>query len=347
MLKYVGPTRWIAFIVTGWGIIATLSGICQNYGGILACRILLGIFEGGLWPALSVYLTFFYTRRELALRIACLFTCSGTAGAVGGLVAYVIGYMDHIAGLRAWRWIFILEGIPSVLLGVVTFFALANHPDSAPYLSSAEKSLLRARMQRQTGYSVSGQIAHKEDIIKGFTDWKVWVFCVAQFCGAIMLYGYSTFLPTIILGLGTWTTAQVQALTIPCYALGVITYVINAFISDRYQHRGIFNVIFGVVIMIGYGLLLTPTSANVHYAGCLLIGMGLFTYVGTPLAWCPMSKIQYILNIPGKVLMNSDRSATIRQEVGCGGISTSRRKYIRSSRTLCERKHPRNKIQTY
>ena len=162
-----------------------------------------------------------------------------------------------------------------------------------------------------------------------------------------MLYGYSTFLPTIILGLGTWTTAQIQALTIPCYALGVITYVICAFISDRYQHRCIFVVIFGVVIMIGYGLLLTATNATVHYVGCLLIGMGLFTYVGTPLAWCPMSENHYTLNIPEKVLMILDRSTTIRQEVGCDGIPTSRRKYFRSGCSLCKRKHPRSTFEIY
>lgn len=289
-LKVIGPSRWMAFIVTTWGIIATLTGVTQNYGALLACRLLLGIVEGGLWPALSVYLTFFYTRRELALRIACLFTCSGTAGAVGGLIAYLIGFMDGIAGLKAWRWIFILEGIPSVLIGITTFFALADSPETATFLTAAEKSLLENRMKRQTGYSRSGSEQHRVDVIKGFTDWKVWVFCVAQFCGAVMLYGFSTFLPTIIVTLGTWTTAQSQALTIPCYAIGVITYIIVAIVSDKYQQRGIFCVIFGLISILGYALLLTQTSSYVHYAGCLLVGMGLYVFVGMPLAWLPMSK---------------------------------------------------------
>lgn len=295
VLKVIGPSRWIAFIVTTWGIIATLTGVTYNYGALLACRLLLGIVEGGLWPALSVYLTFFYTRRELALRIACLFTCSGTAGAVGGLIAYLIGFMDGTAGLKAWRWIFILEGIPSVLIGITTFFALADSPATATFLTAADKSLLENRMKRQMGYSRSGSEQHRVDVIKGFTDWKVWVFCVAQFCGAVMLYGFSTFLPTIIVTLGTWTTAQSQALTIPCYAIGVITYVIVAVVSDKYQHRGIFCLIFGLVSMLGYALLLTQTSSYVHYAGCLLVGMGLYVFVGMPLAWLPMSEFHKLI----------------------------------------------------
>lgn len=102
---YVRPSRWISFITTSWGIIATLTGICQSYGGLIACRLLLGLVEGGLFPALTIYLTFFYTKRELALRIGYLFVSSAIAGAFGGLLAFAIGYMDGVAGLRGWRWI--------------------------------------------------------------------------------------------------------------------------------------------------------------------------------------------------------------------------------------------------
>lgn len=94
VIKRIRPSRWIAFITTSWGIIATLAGITQNFSGMLACRILLGAFEGGMWPGLVTYLTMFYTRREIALRIAVLFACSALAGACGGLLAFAIGYLD-------------------------------------------------------------------------------------------------------------------------------------------------------------------------------------------------------------------------------------------------------------
>lgn len=94
VIKKVGPSRWIAFIALSWGLVATFSGSVQNFAGMLVCRLLLGAFEGGLFPGIVVYLTLFYTKRELALRIGYLFTCAAVAGACGGLLAYAIGFMD-------------------------------------------------------------------------------------------------------------------------------------------------------------------------------------------------------------------------------------------------------------
>lgn len=116
---YVRPSRWIASITTAWGIIATLTGITQNYAGLIVCRLFLGLVEGGLFPGMAIYLTFFYTKRELALRIGYLFVSAALAGACGGLLAYGIGYMDGVAGQRGWRWIMIIV----CLLGRVCCFA--------------------------------------------------------------------------------------------------------------------------------------------------------------------------------------------------------------------------------
>lgn len=101
--KYVRPSRWIAFIATSWGIVATLTGVVQNYAGLLVCRLILGLLEGGLFPGCAIYLTFFYTKHELALRVGYLFVSAALAGACGGLLAYAIGFMDGVGGERAWR----------------------------------------------------------------------------------------------------------------------------------------------------------------------------------------------------------------------------------------------------
>jgi MFS family permease len=114
MLKYFTPSRYIAVLTIAWGIISTLTGVVQNFGGLIACRLLLGLVEGGLFPGLTIYLTMFYTKAELALRIGYLFVSSAIAGACGGLLAYGIGYMDGLAGQSGWRWVFIIEGIVCV-----------------------------------------------------------------------------------------------------------------------------------------------------------------------------------------------------------------------------------------
>jgi MFS family permease len=110
ILKHFRPSRYIAFLAVSWGIVSTLTGVVQSYGGLIACRLLLGLMEGGLLPGLTVYLTMFYTKKELALRIGYLFVSSALAGACGGLLAYGIGFMHGVAGQSGWRWVFIIEG---------------------------------------------------------------------------------------------------------------------------------------------------------------------------------------------------------------------------------------------
>lgn len=294
VLKKFTPSRWIAFITLAWGIIATLTGIVQSYGGLIACRLLLGAVEGGLFPGMAVYLTFFYTKRELALRIGYLFVSAALAGACGGLLAYAIGHMDGTAGQRGWRWIMILEGIPTLLLGIATWFVLPNSPETAYFFSPEEKAFAAARLKRQTGYTKKAAEFHWDDVKKAFKDWKVWTFCFAQFGSDTMLYGYSTFLPTIIRSINTTaSSAMVQVLTIPCYALGAITYLLVAHFSDRQQKRGLYSVLLGLVSIVGYAMLISDSNSKVHYAGCFLVAMGLYVCVGLPLAWLPTNLPRY------------------------------------------------------
>ena len=173
--------------------------------------------------------------------------------------------MDGVAGQRGWRWILIIEGLPTFVLGIATFFLLADDPEHACYLSTEDKHLVDSRRERQVGQTKSAQEFHKKDFFLGLTDWKIYAFCIGQFGADTMLYGYSTFLPTIIKALGDWTSAQVQALTIPCYCLGALTYVIIARISDSQQRRGLYTVIFGTISVIGYGVLLSKSSVGVRY----------------------------------------------------------------------------------
>jgi MFS family permease len=191
VIKKLRPSRWIAFITTGWGIVATLTGIVQSYGGLIACRLVLGALEGGLFPGLTIYLTLFYTRKEIALRVGYLFVSAAIAGSLGGLLAYGIGHMDGVEGQRGWRWIMIIEGLPTVMLGIASWWWLADSPETARYLSEEEKRVMMLRKQRQVGHTTSADEFHKADVIAGLKDWKIWAFCVGQFGVDTMLYGYS------------------------------------------------------------------------------------------------------------------------------------------------------------
>lgn len=293
VIKKLTPSRYLASIAIIWGTIATLTGITQNYGGLLACRVLLGVVEAGLFPGFITYLTLFYSKQEIALRTGYLFSSAAVAGAFGGLLAYGIGFMDGVSGLRGWRWIMILEGIPTVLVGVATWFLLPDNPETAYFLNEEERTLMVALRSRHLGSTASAQKFHWADVKEGALDWEIYAFCIAQFGVDTMLYGYSTFLPTIIKDMGSWSTPQVQALTIPCYALGAIAYLIVAWVSDRTQHRALYCCIFSAICVVGYGVLISDSSSGVHYFGALLVALGLYVAVGLPLAWLPTNLPRY------------------------------------------------------
>uniref|UniRef100_A0A0B7KJV9 Major facilitator superfamily (MFS) profile domain-containing protein n=1 Tax=Bionectria ochroleuca TaxID=29856 RepID=A0A0B7KJV9_BIOOC len=293
VIKRFRPSRWLAFITVSWGIVSTLTGIVQNYAGLIACRLLLGLLEGGLLPGLTVYLTVFYTKKEMALRFSYLFVATALAGACGGLLAYGIGFMDGVNGLSGWRWVFIIEGIPTVLFGFVIYFVLADNPETASYVTEEERQLLLRRLQNQTGFH---EEFDKKDAWMAVKDWKTWVFSGAEFCTTTMLYSYSVFLPSIIQGLNPrWTRPEIQALTIPCYAVGAVSYYTVAWLSDRHQLRGPYLVVCNAICMLGYGLSLLPESAGVpvHYFATFLVAIGLFVGVGLPLSWLPTNNPRY------------------------------------------------------
>ena len=201
--------------------------------------------------------------------------------------------MDGLAGLRGWRWIMIIEGIPTVILGISIWWWFADSVETAHYLTPREKELISLRRRLQIGHTKSSDQMHKADVYEGFRDWKIWLFCVGQFGGDMILYGFSTFLPTIIKTLGDWSVAEVQALTIPCYGLGAISYLVVAYFSDRTQKRAIFTVVFAVICAAGYAILVSPAPGGVRYFGCFLVATGLYVIVGLPLAWLPSNNPRY------------------------------------------------------
>lgn len=199
--------------------------------------------------------------------------------------------MDGVAGQRGWRWIMILEGLPTFVLGIACWFWLADDPETAYYLSAEEKELMLRRRARQGGH-----VDHFDwaDCRKGLKDWKIYAFSFGQFGGDTMLYGFSTFLPTIIKGLNPrWSSALVQVLTIPVYATGAIAYITIAILSDRTQRRGPFACAMGLISIIGYAMLMSKSSSGVHYAGCFFVACGLYVLVGIPLAWLPNNNPRY------------------------------------------------------
>ena len=216
----------------------------------------------------------------------------GRAGAFGGLLAFAIGYMDGLHGLSGWRWIFIIEGIPTVCLGVASWWYMADDADSAYFLNAEERALVLLRRKTQTGLSETFEWA---DAKKGLADIKTYLFAFCQFCNCCMLYSYNTFLPTIILAvMPDAGRALTQILTIPCYACGAIAYLFGAWFSDRVQIRGLTTAFFGCCSVLGYILLISPVPSGALYAGCCIVGLGIYAALGLPIAWLNTNNPRYV-----------------------------------------------------
>lgn len=152
----------------------------------MATRVLLGITEAGFFPAAAFLLTTWYCRFELQTRLALFYTAASLAGAFSGVLAFGIQHMHGVGGLAGWRWIFILEGMITVVAGLSVPFILPDSPDSANFLTSAEKTIIKIRLEQDSGTS-SGSVETKEKfqwkfLQAAFCDWKIW-FAIFIFWG--------------------------------------------------------------------------------------------------------------------------------------------------------------------
>ncbi|TFK43548.1 MFS transporter [Crucibulum laeve] len=158
VLKKMRANRWIPMLVGLWGVVTTLTALVHNFSGLLAIRIFLGLCEGGLLPGMILYLSTVYKRHELQLRVGIFYASASLSGAFGGLLATAITKMDGIAGLAGWRWIYILEGIATVLSSFIAAYFLPADISSATFLTEEERSfaLWRFRSADTVAASVAG-----------------------------------------------------------------------------------------------------------------------------------------------------------------------------------------------
>jgi MFS family permease len=128
MMKRIRPSLWLTFIMVCWSAAMIGQGFVRNYQGLMATRVLLGVFEGGLFPGVNYYITQWYCRHECGFRMALFFSAATLAGAFGGILARGIAEMSGVGGMSAWQWIFVLEGILSILVSFSAYWLIFDYP---------------------------------------------------------------------------------------------------------------------------------------------------------------------------------------------------------------------------
>ncbi|KAI0090141.1 MFS general substrate transporter [Irpex rosettiformis] len=280
--KLFPPRIWIGSAVMGWGLASTLLSTSFNPAGAIVCRVFLGIFEAGFAPGMPIYFSLWYTKDEIGFRMAQWSSFSAVAGAFGGLIAFGIQHA-HVA-IANWRLLFIVEGIPTVLLGLLVVLALPDRPEETPFLRETERKLQLERMNRGTRADY-GRTLTKQHILAAFRDWRVYAGGIIFFGANCALAALSAFLPTILKTFG-FSNARAQLMTVPPYAVCAVVLCICSYISDRMQSRGLFIVCTTLMCSVGYALLLAVTQNNhVRYFATFLITSGTYTTIGLIIAW--------------------------------------------------------------
>ncbi|KIJ56775.1 hypothetical protein M422DRAFT_57408 [Sphaerobolus stellatus SS14] len=302
ILKRVHANRWIPGIVVAWGVVTTLSGLMQTFGGLVAIRVFLGLCEGGLLPGMVLYLSSMYKRNELQLRIGIFYASASLSGAFGGLLATAIIKMDGLAGVAGWRWIFILEGIGTVLIAIASGFMLPRNIQTASFLTEEERAFAAQSPVAESAEDKE-EFVQAETVVpditltdeeeafewyevrRGMLDIQAWLTGFAYLCLIVSLYSFSLFLPTIIAGLG-FSGAKAQLHTVPPYVPAVVLTIFISVLADRLSWRGPFILICLPMTIAGYIMAIAATTNTVRYAAVFLIAGGIY-----PAAPCILSLI--------------------------------------------------------
>ena len=298
ILERVGARVWIARIMITWGIISSAFMFTNDihWGAIATAfnctdpeftfyvlRFLLGVAEAGFFPGIILYLTYWFPGTRRAKMVALFMTAIAISNVIGSPVSgAIMQYMDGMHGWRGWQWLFLLEGIPSVIIGVLVFVLLPNGPKQAGWLTAEEQNFVLQRVQDEE--------AHKQDLgqrhsfMDAFRDGRVWALAVVYFCGVVCFYAVNFWMPTIIqeLGIDKKDFLKVGLLSMIPWGAAAVAMVLWGHHSDKTGERRWHSAAGLFVSMVGLLMLATVGHAPIPSMIALtLVTCGQLAWVAT------------------------------------------------------------------
>jgi MFS transporter, ACS family, tartrate transporter len=249
-LEKFGASRWIARIMITWGIISALMAVVSGVWSFYGVRFLLGVAEAGFFPGIILYLTYWYPAEYRARFLAAFAVAVPVSTVIGAPVSGLLLGLDGAMGLQGWQWLFIIEGVPSVLLGIVTWFYLTDRPAKADWLSAEQKAWLAAKLESEVA---AKQAATHLTLGQALSSPKVIALSLVYFGFVAALYGMQFWLPTIVKAFG-FSNAQTGFVIAVPYLFGTIAMILWARHSDATRER---------VMHVGAPLLLTGVALGI------------------------------------------------------------------------------------
>lgn len=277
IMRKLGPRIFLSAITLLWGGVMIGFGFVHAWTEMVGLRVILGILEAGFFPGCAYLMSTWYTRFELQKRYSIFYLIGSGASAFAGILAYGLMQMKGLAGLNGWRWIFIMEGIITCLLGIMGYFILVDFPErsknSWKFLNDAEIDFVIARIEHDRA-DVEAPKFNLGQYLKHAGDLKVWGFASLFGLCTVTSYAIAYFLPVILqLGMG-FNVAQAQCLVAPPYAAAGITMFCEAVLADKVRNRSGMIILNACLCLIGLPILGFAKGSAVRYFGVFLATMG-------------------------------------------------------------------------
>jgi len=234
ILERVGARRWIARIMITWGLVAMATTFVGGASAFMAARVLLGVAEAGFFPGIVLFFTYWFPASERARTGALFMTASPVAVIIGAPLSTWILRLDGIGGLRGWQWLFLIEGVPAVLLGLIVLAVLTDRPEDAGWLPPVEREWLARRMADDR--AARGTAGHGTSASL-FTSRTLWLLCAVFFLNSIVNYGMFLWLPKLLADVTKLEGFALSATTAVPFAVALAAMVFVGRSSDRRGQR--------------------------------------------------------------------------------------------------------------
>ncbi|KAJ3113621.1 hypothetical protein HDU96_003152 [Phlyctochytrium bullatum] len=297
IIRRLGAHRWIPILMVLWGTVAWSTAFIYDKNTFYIARLFLGITEAGWIPGTLVHLGDYYTRSELGFRLGLFWGIMQFANSFAGLISYgVLKNLDGSHGLKGWQWLFLIEGLSTVVAGVIIFFYLPAGPKHTsggirfgPWLDERQERIAVARVYRDDPSKGLGQGEHVTfaDIVDAVTDWRLWLHLTAGFFSTVPGTPVGGYLPIVISGLG-FDSIFSNLLTTPLYLWAMVFLSVIAWNSSRVGERALHCAVGAGSLLLGTALLSgVPTSVNrwLRYAFLFPVTGGLLAWHGIQAAW--------------------------------------------------------------
>ncbi|KAJ6499147.1 high-affinity nicotinic acid transporter [Mycena sanguinolenta] len=307
LLRFFGVRLWLTICVLGWGTAQLGMGFVKTWGQLAVCRVLLGLFEAGFFPALVFVITTWYKRHEVQKRLAVFYLSSIVIGGFSGLIGYAITFLKGKDGLDSWNWIFIIQGILTVVLALLNYVFAVDFPQKNTFLTTKQTKFILLRVEQDRGDSVPDEITFSK-VLHHLSDWTIWA-CAFMFMSATMPAYAIGYFVTIILNSMGWGVRASLLLATPPYVFAAISCFIFAWMSDKAKKRAPFIAVQALLTITGITITGYAKQNGPRYFGLFVANAGA--------SGCIPAILAYSSN---NLVSHSKRAVSTAVVISAGGV---------------------------